>query len=77
MNQELNDMEVFFLPCTCGHERRDHVIRSYEGDGTTSSFLKSCQYDKAYFKGMCLCSFYEQMKKLEYLEYLYKKKNEA
>lgn len=74
MIPKLSDIEIFFLPCKCGHERRDHVTRSHEEDGNTSSFIGSCRHDKAYFKGMCLCDFYNQMTNLEYLEYNYKNK---
>ncbi len=65
----MNSLEVYFLPCTCGHERREHVSRSWEYDWSQSLYLGGCFHDQAYFKGMCLCSSYRQMTKLEYLEY--------
>ena len=72
---KMNDLEVYFPPCKCGHERREHVVYSTEQDGSRSSFLGWCTHDRAYYKGMCFCNSYERMTNLEYLEKEYEKKS--
>jgi hypothetical protein len=72
----LDSLEIFFLPCICGHERKDHVHYS-EGEDQYTSYISCCHHDKAIFKGMCICSWYMPMTNLEYLEWCYEKSNKV
>jgi hypothetical protein len=78
MNQEINNLEVFFLPCVCTHTIEDHTIQyKEEMRFTWNNIVASCTHDKGFFKGMCNCGSYKVMSNLEYLEWLYEKSNKV
>ena len=60
--------------CKCGHTIEDHTVLSREEYDWFSSYVGSCRHDRAYFKGMCICSQFQEVDNLTQIELLAKQR---
>lgn len=65
----MEDIEVKFIPCNCGHERVDHIIRfrDHPIPIMDDSWLGYCKHQ---WDGTCPCEAYAPMDNLKYVEHV-------